>query len=229
MSTESPIVLVVDDEPSICSSLRRLLQAHGFNVRTFGSVKQLFAHGRPSGPCCLILDVRMPGCDGITFHEQLIKAGIRVSTIFLTGHGDISMSVRAIKSGAVDFLLKPYVPAQLLQCVKSALEQDARSLNDDQHLAEIRGRYETLTSREREIYVAVASGLLNKQIAFHYGISEKTVKVHRAHVMEKMRAETSVELVRMADLLELPCERGGHQRTAVTGGDTVAPGLLIRG
>jgi FixJ family two-component response regulator len=139
------------------------------------------------------------------------------------------MSVRAIKSGAVDFLPKPYVPSQLLDCVKSALAQDERLLHDDQHLSEIRARYETLTSREREIYVSVASGMLNKQIAFQYGISEKTVKVHRAHVMEKMRAETSVDLVRMADLLELPCERGGHQRTAVTGLDPVASGLLIRG
>jgi FixJ family two-component response regulator len=207
MANEPPLVLVVDDDPSICSSIRRLLQTAGRHVRTFSNTKQLFAHGRPEGPCCLILDVRIAGCDGLAFHEDLVRAGIHVPTIFITGFGDIPMSVRAMKSGALDFLPKPYEPRQLIACVNAALEMDAASLSGQRRMTEVRLRYSSLTPREQEVFAAVASGMLNKQVAFEFGISEKTIKVHRARVMEKMRAEASADLVRMADLLGLACER----------------------
>jgi FixJ family two-component response regulator len=219
MINDAPIVLVVDDDPSVCSSLRRLLHGAGYQVRTFSSTRQLFAHGRPDGPCCLILDVRMPGGDGLSFLDQLNRAGIHVPTIFISGFGDVPTTVRAIKAGAMDFLLKPYEPAVLLSAVRTCLESDARSLSGEHRLAEVRARYEILTPREREVFVAVASGMLNKQIAFDLGISEKTVKVHRARVMEKMAAEVPADLVRMADLLCLPCSRTpGTRANSMTSG-----------
>jgi FixJ family two-component response regulator len=201
MNDESPIVLVVDDDPSVCSSLRRILRSAGLRVQTFSSTSQLFAHGRPTEPCCLVLDIRMPDGDGLSFQSALARAGMEVPIIFITGHGDVSLAVRAMKAGAVDFLSKPFDPAQLLRCIKTALTSDAQSRQHQVHLADVRLRYIDLTPRERQVFAAVTSGMLNKQVASDLGIAEKTIKVHRARVMEKMGAIALTDLVRMADLL----------------------------
>jgi FixJ family two-component response regulator len=216
MKYETPVVLIVDDDPAVCSSMRRLLKAEGFEVRTFSTPGDLFAHGRPSGTCCLVLDVRLEDCDGIAVHEQLVRSGIHIPTIFVTGYGDIPSTVRAMKSGAVDFLPKPFEPDQLVSCVLAALEADERSRATKHYETEMRERYASLTPREREVFADVASGKLNKQVAYDYGISERTVKVHRARVMEKMEAETFAGLVRMADVLQLSCHTP-HRSTSPVG------------
>ena len=204
--TAEPIVLVVDDDPSTCTSLRRLFRSAGFAVRAFSNTDELFAHGRPEGPCCLVLDVRLPGRDGVTFYEELVREGINVPTVFITGHGDIPTTVRAMKSGAIDFLQKPFEPDELEARVLDALEADERALAKQHRLDGLRERFQTLTPRERDVFVAVVAGRLNKQVASEYGISEKTVKVHRARVMEKMGAGALADLVRMAVVLALPTE-----------------------
>lgn len=206
METVSPIVLVVDDEPSICMATARLLRSAGYHARTFENTQQLFAHGRPSGPCCVILDLRIPGENGLQFQKRINDRGIQVPIIFISGHGDIPSSVRAMKGGAIDFLPKPYDEKQLLTAVANALDEDARRLSTSQHKVEMHEHYESLTSREREVFAAVAAGLLNKQVADELGIAEKTVKVHRARVMEKMHAIALADLVRMADSLGLHWE-----------------------
>jgi FixJ family two-component response regulator len=203
MTTESPIVLVVDDEPSICMATRRLLRSAGYSVRTFENTQQLFALGRPDHPCCLILDLCIPGEDGLQFQRRLHELGIRVPIIFISGRGDIPSSVSAMKGGAVDFLAKPYDAEQLLVAVAKAVQEDTRQLSVNRHLGELRQNFSTLTLREREVFAAVAAGLLNKQVADELGIAEKTVKVHRARVMEKMQAVALADLVRMADVLRL--------------------------
>jgi FixJ family two-component response regulator len=206
METDSPLVLIVDDEPSICVATGRLLRAAGYRVRTFENTKQLFAQGRPACPCCLILDLLMPTEDGLQFQKRVNARGINVPIIFVSGHGDIPSSVTAMKGGAVDFLQKPYDETQLLAAVDKALEEDARRLSANQHMQEMHLHYASLTLREREVFSAVAAGLLNKQVADELGIAEKTVKVHRARVMEKMHAVALADLVRMADVLQLRWE-----------------------
>jgi FixJ family two-component response regulator len=200
---EPAVVFVVDDDRSVCASIRRLLLAAGFHVRAFSGTKQLFAHGRPAGPCCLVLDVQLCGEDGLTFQDELTRAGIAVPIIFLTAHGDVSMSVRAMKSGAADFLTKPFDVPQLLRAVEQALAKDNSTLLHQRQIAELRRRLDALTPREREVFAAVTAGMLNKQIAIDLNIAEKTVKVHRGRVMEKMKAVALAELVRMADMLEI--------------------------
>jgi FixJ family two-component response regulator len=195
------IVFVVDDDPSMRSALRRLLQSAGYQIQTFTSTRNLFAEGRPDSPCCLILDVQLPEVDGLSYQDTLAEMGVRVPIIFISGWGDIPMSVRAMKAGAVDFLPKPFERAELLACVRSAIAHDSESLSGDRLLAELRRRYATLTPRECEVFAAVAAGRLNKQVGYDLGVVEKTIKVHRAHVMEKMEAEALVDLVRMADSL----------------------------
>jgi FixJ family two-component response regulator len=188
-----------------------LLAAAGYYVRAFSGTRLLFAQGRPAGPCCLVLDVQLCGEDGLTFQESLAKAGISVPIIFLAAHADVQMSVRAMKSGAADFLTKPFDVAQLLRAVDKALANDARALLRRRHLAELHRRLDALTPREREVFAAVSTGLLNKQVAADLDVAEKTVKVHRGRVMEKMQAVSVAELVRMADLLEIqyaPAEPG---------------------
>lgn len=197
----SPVVLVVDDDASIRSSLSRLLRGAGYRVKVFASPSHIFDTARPPGPCCLILDVEMPKVNGLAFHHALEQAGVRVPTIFITGYGSIPMGVDAMKAGAADFLPKPFDVDHLVRSVRRALEEDARLLAEEREMAELRSRYENLTLREREVFFAVTRGLLNKQAASEMGITEKTIKVHRARVTEKMEAESFAALVRMADLL----------------------------
>jgi len=201
MIFQNSIVFVVDDDPSVRTSLQRLLQLARYQVHTFASTSGLFAQGRPDYPCCLILDVQLPEMDGLSYQETLAKMDVRIPIIFITGWGSIPMTVRAMKAGAVDFLSKPFDHDQLLASVKAAIAQDAQALEDNRVRAELKRRYATLTPRECEVFAAVSSGMLNKQVGYGLGVVEKTIKVHRAHVMEKMGAEALVDLVRMADSL----------------------------
>jgi FixJ family two-component response regulator len=203
MTQTNSVVVVVDDDASIRTSLRRLLRSCGYEVQLYPSTKHLFEFGRPGCPCCLVLDVRLPDVDGLAYQQELAAAGIRLPIVFLTGCGDIPMSVRAMKAGAVEFLCKPYDPRRLLECVAAALKLDAEFVPIWNHRIEVRQRYENLSPREREVFAAVTSGLLNKQVAADLGVAEKTVKVHRARVMEKMGAVCLPDLVRMADGLSV--------------------------
>jgi len=201
MINDNPIVFVVDDDASVRTSLRRLLQPTGYNIQTYSSTNSLFAQGRPDAPCCLILDVQLPEVDGLSYQEMLCSMGVRVPIIFISGWGDVPMSVRAMKAGALDFLEKPFDRSKLLECVRSAIARDARELQSERLLGDLKRRYATLTPRECEVFAAVSAGRLNKQVGYELGVVEKTIKVHRAHVMENMGAEALVDLVRMADSL----------------------------
>jgi FixJ family two-component response regulator len=209
---QDAMVVAVDDDASVRTSLRRLLQSTGFQIQTYSSTNNLFAQGRPDCPCCLILDVRLPEVDGLSYQEMLMRMGVRVPIIFISGWGDIPMSVRAMKAGAVDFLEKPFDRARLLECVKAAIGRDAEALEEERLLADLKRRYAKLTPRECEVFAAVSAGRLNKQVGYDLGVVEKTIKVHRAHVMEKMGAEALVDLVRMADSLGI--ERQVPQESA---------------
>ena len=202
MMTVQRLVLVVDDDDSVRYSLKRLLRSVGYDVRTFTNAEQVMVHGRPHETCCMVLDVRMPGVNGLDCHRALATRSIRIPTIFLTGHGDVPTSVAAMKAGASDFLSKPCEPRELLAAVERALDFDARSLAANKHLAELRLLSRTLTPRENEVFNGVVAGMLNKQIAHDLGITEKTVKIHRGRVMEKMRVGSLADLVRAAAALE---------------------------
>ena len=199
MRAAAPLVFIVDDDPSVRKSLTRLVKAAGYTVEAFASAREFLAREPYAGPCCLVLDVRMPGLTGLDLQEALAGAGRRMSIVFITGHGDVSMSVRAMKGGAVDFLTKPVDAKDLLKAIHRAVTKDVRDLGDEARVTEIQERMKRLTPREIEVFALVVTGMLNKQIAFELGISEKTVKVHRARVMEKMRAGSVAELVRLAD------------------------------
>jgi len=192
------LVFVVDDDASVRKSLARLVRAAGYEAETFGSVRDFLARGPCEGPCCLVLDVRMPGLTGLDLQDALRAAGQRLAIVFITGHRDVPVSVKAMKGGAVDFLTKPVDQETLLGAIQQAV---ARTLADRRQLArvtEIRKRITTLTPREAAVFALVVTGMLNKQIGSELGIAEKTVKVHRARVMEKMRAGSLAELVRLA-------------------------------
>jgi FixJ family two-component response regulator len=196
-----PVVFVVDDDESMRKGLGSLLRSVGLRVETFATAPEFLAVNLPRAPCCLILDVRLPGLSGLDFQAKLASARVEVPIIFITGHGDIPMTVRAMKAGALEFLTKPFRDQDLLDAVQIALERDKARHESEDVLAQMRAKFETLTPREQEVMACVTRGLMNKQVAAEIGVSENTVKVHRGNVTRKMGAKSLAELVRMADLL----------------------------
>jgi FixJ family two-component response regulator len=202
--TEAPAtVVVIDDDAAVREALGSLLRSVGFAVKLLASVNDFLKSGRPAGPSCLVLDVRLPGQSGLDLQRHLATANIQLPVIFITGHGDIPMSVQAMKGGAVEFLTKPVRDQDLLDAIQLGLERDRAWLDNEKTLASLRARYETLTAREREVMALVVTGRLNKQVAGDLGISEITVKVHRGQVMRKMHASSLPDLGRMVDKLKL--------------------------
>jgi FixJ family two-component response regulator len=204
MSQERAVAFVIDDDPSMRRSLDTLLRSVGLDVHTFPSAQEFMQAARPDAPGCLVLDVRLPGMSGLAFQQELVNAGVALPVIFLTGHGDVPMTVRAMKAGAAEFLTKPFDDQVLLDAIHAAIERDRARRRAAASLAELQGRYRALTEREREVMKLVVTGRVNKQIAADLGLSLVTVKVHRGQVMRKMRARSVAELVRMADRLGPP-------------------------
>ncbi|NTG47825.1 response regulator transcription factor [Agrobacterium rhizogenes] len=201
MPEQKPTIYVIDDDPSVRDGLDSLLRSVGYDVSSFASPRNFLSHRRSDGPSCLVLDVRMPDASGLDFQDELARTGNPLPIIFLTGHGDVPMSVRAMKAGAVEFLLKPFREQDLLDAIRQALEKDRTRLRQDAATTDLRERFATLTAREREVMALVARGRLNKQIAAELGLSEITVKVHRGQAMRKMQAGSVADLIRMADAL----------------------------
>jgi FixJ family two-component response regulator len=204
MTANIPVVFVVEDDRAVREAIDGLLRSAGFHVRLFNSASEFLLERSPGDVGCLILDVRMPGISGLDLQRELIKANIRIPTIFITGHGDIRMSVQAIKAGAVEFLTKPIDAANLLDAVESAMDKVRAESLDNIELANLRRKFDSLTTREREVMLLVVAGLLNKQIAADVGISEIMVKIHRGKAMRRMEANSLADLVRMAERLALP-------------------------
>jgi FixJ family two-component response regulator len=201
------VVFVIDDDASLRHSLSSLFRSIGLKVEVFDSATDFLKVGRPEVASCLVLDVRLPGLSGLDFQTELAKANIRIPIVFITGHGDIPMSVKAMKAGAVEFLTKPFREQDLLDAVRLGLERDRRRREGETIVSDLRARFDALTAREQEVMAFVTTGLMNKQIAADLGVSEITVKVHRGNVMRKMSAKSLADLVRMADVLEIRREK----------------------
>jgi FixJ family two-component response regulator len=208
-------VFVLDDDASVRGALGMLLEAAGFSVETFESAGELLRRGSPDASGCLVLDVKLPGVSGLDLQGELSASGVHLPVVFITGHGDVRMSVRAMKAGAVEFLTKPFRDRELLEAVEQAIERDRAARRERDEVAELRLRYEHLTPREREVMALLAVGLLNKQVAIELSASESTIKIHRGHVMLKMRADSMADLVRMADRLGLSASRKRSPLAAV--------------
>jgi FixJ family two-component response regulator len=209
---EEPIVFVIDDDPSMREALNSLFRSVGLRVELFGSAPELLQAELPDVTSCLVLDIRLPKRSGLDFQAELAKAAIEIPIIFITAHGDVPMTVRAMKAGAVDFLTKPFRDQDLLDAVALALERDGKRRDEARGVANLKGLFETLTPREREVMALVTAGLMNKQVAAEIGVSEITVKIHRGHMMRKMHAKSLADLVRMAELLGVRRTRAEESR-----------------
>jgi FixJ family two-component response regulator len=207
MTEEQPVTFVIDDDATVREAVADLLRSVGLSVKAFGSTQEFLHSKRPDVPGCIVLDVRLPGANGLEFQRTLAQAGILLPVVFISGHGDISMSVRAIKSGAIEFLTKPLREQELLDAVHAGIERDRARRQQASLVAELQERFDTLTSRERQIIALVVSGRANKQIAYELKLSEMTVKVHRSQIMRKMHAKSLIDLVRMADRLGVSVEK----------------------
>ena len=204
MSEPESVVFVVDDDPSVRSAIKRLIASVGLQVELFGSAQEFLASTRPNVPSCLILDIRLPGISGLALQRQLAEANVQIPIIFITAHGDVPMTVRAMKAGAAEFLTKPFSDQDLLDAIHLALQSDRSRRQREEDLAALRQRFQSLSPREREIVGMVVSGMLNKQIAARIGIAENTVKVHRSRAMEKMQAKSLADLIKMMERLQVP-------------------------
>jgi FixJ family two-component response regulator len=201
VSEDQPVVFVIDDSPSVRDALDSLIRSVHLNVQSFGSTEEFLLFKRPDAPGCIVLDVRLPGLSGLDFHREMTKSNVDLPVIFITGHGDVPMSVRAIKAGAIEFLPKPFRDQDLLDAIYLGIERDRSRRQASAIVAVLRDNFASLTARERQVMLKVASGRPNKQIAGELKLSEVTVKVHRRHVMRKMKAKSLADLVRMADKL----------------------------